>query len=534
MDRNKLLKKLSEDLSANQVYAEYENAISALDASNVRLGIMGQPNTAKTTLINNLLGLNLPVSNLPSQKSYVISYGSELKETPVKDESGVISVTCPSEWLKKYKVEVCEINNDFIPDEMTPMDLCSVVSKFDSCVYLLNAQAALNRTDLFVLENLKDIKMPVILILSRMDLLASQDQHEVIEYLKSNLESHDNISIVEVTDSIKNSMTAIKSSIEKAVSTTNVEAIRKNFENFYLTIAIGKLYEICQAQIDACEEKKVSIDKLANDKILKLDEKSTQWLTVETNLRKRLAETSEKLRCFLDERKQDIIRRLSHDVDVCGDVKLFWEKDFPFRLEEYIRSEMGSATQFVNQELVKTMQWLQDELLKQFRCKISLTTGVVGDKANGPIQNTNEVSIANTQKLKIVTRIGTAATVIAAGALFATSGIGGIIMAVSMVSGLGAEFFMRKQNNDSKEQIKKHIPDIVERANLQIVTDYDSKIMDVTSELISHMQSLKSDWLESSKKSIEQEKAIAFFNFGSAKWDALMARINQLSELLIN
>lgn len=195
---------------------------------------------------------------------------------------------------------------------------------------------------------------------------------------------------------------------------------------------------------------------------------------------------------------------------------------------------MGSATQFVNQELVKTMQWLQDELLKQFRCKISLTTGVVGDKANGPIQNTNEVSIADTQKLKIVTRIGTAATVIAAGALFATSGIGGIIMAVSMVSGLGAEFFMRKQNNDSKEQIKKHIPDIVERANLQIVTDYDSKIMDVTSELISHMQSLKSDWLESSKKSIEQEKAIALFNFGSAKWDALMARINQLSELLIN
>ena len=48
------------------------------------------------------------------------------------------------------------------------------------------------------------------------------------------------------------------------------------------------------------------------------------------------------------------------------------------------------------------------------------------------------------------------------------------------------------------------------------------------------MQSLKSDWLESSKKSIEQEKAIALFNFGSAKWDALMARINQLSELLIN
>ena len=93
---------------------------------------------------------------------------------------------------------------------------------------------------------------------------------------------------------------------------------------------------------------------------------------------------------------------------------------------------------------------------------------------------------------------------------------------------------MRKQANDSKEQIKKHIPDIIERANLQLVTDYDCKVQDVTNELVAHMHTLKADWLESSKKTIEQEKAIANFNFGSNKWDSIMSRINQLGELLIN
>jgi hypothetical protein len=220
-------------------------------------------------------------------------------------------------------------------------------------------------------------------------------------------------------------------------------------------------------------------------------------------------------------------------VDICGDVKLFWEKDFSFRLEEMTRSELSGATQLVNQELIKVLQWLQDELLKQFRCKISLTTGIVGDRTKNLIQNTDEVSVADTQKLKIVTRIGTAATVIAAGALFATSGIGGVVMAVSMVSGLGAEFFMRKQANESKELIKKHLPIIVERANLQLVTDFDTKIQGVTNELIAHMQTLKADWLESSKKTIEQEKAIATFNLSSSKWNSIMDRINQLSELLI-
>lgn len=532
MDKNQLLKKLSEDLSATQIYDEYISNVSSLNTGTVRLGIMGQPNTAKTTLINGLLGTNLPVTNLPSQANYTIKYGDVGNQTTVPDTKGT-EVTVNSDWLKKLNLSVHEINNDIVPDETSPMELCSIVSKCDICIYLLNAQSALNRTDLFILNNLRDIEMPTILLLSRLDLLSEDDQKEVYSYVKSNISDFANVTLPVLSASISKSIPMIKAEVEKSISSVNIKNIRSNFENFYLTIAIGQLYEICQSHIDECSEKKHSIEKLASEKILKLDEKSTQWLTVESNLRQRIFAISDKLRAFLADRKDDMLRRLSHDVDVCGDVKLFWEKDFPFRLEELVRSEMGSATQLVNQELVKTIQWLQDELLKQFRCKISLTTGIVSDRGKNSIQNPDEVSIADTQKLKIVTRIGTAATVIAAGALFATSGIGGIIMAVSMVSGLGAEFFMRKQNNDSKEQIKKHLPDIIERANLQLVTDYESKIQEVTAELISHLQTLKSDWIESSKKTIEQEKAIAIFNYGSGKWDSIMARINQLSEILI-
>jgi len=535
MDKIQLLQKLSEELSSKSIFEDFERNISMLQTDNMRLGIMGQPNTAKTTLINGLVGTSLPVSNLPSQTNYTIS----CKEgSNVPSQNGGVSqatnIVVNSDWLKKNKLTILEINNDIIPDETTAIDLCSLVSQCDVCVYLLNAQSALNRTDLFILDNLNDINMSVLVVLSRLDLLTDEDKDEVFKYVMSNVSEYKNLTVLESKYSIKDSSLAVKNAIDNILKNVDIASIRKNFENFYMTIAIGQLFEVCQNHIDECEEKRVSIDKLANEKLIKLDEKSTEWLRVETTLRQRISSISEKLRNFLAERKEDMVRRLSHDVDVCGDVKLFWEKDFPFRLEELVRSEMGNVTQIVNQELIKVMQWLQDELLKQFRCKISLTTGIVGDRARSTVQNPDEVSIADTQKLKIVTRIGTAATVIAAGALFATSGIGGIIMAVSMVSGLGAEFFMRKQNNDSKEQIKKHLPDIIERANLQLITDYESKIQEVTSELISHMQTLKADWLESSKKTIEQEKAIATFNFGPNKWDSIMGRINQLSELLIN
>lgn len=210
--------------------------------------------------------------------------------------------------------------------------------------------------------------------------------------------------------------------------------------------------------------------------------KSTEWLKIETQLRERLSDTSNKLRQFLTSRESDMLRRLSHDVDVCGDVKLFWEKDFQFRLEELMKLEIQSATQMVNQELIKTIQWLQDSLLKQFKCRISMASGITNENHIDSMTSASNVEISDTNKLKIVTRIGTAATVIAAGALFATSGIGGIIMAVSMVSGIGAEFFMRKQTNDSKENIKKHLPEIINRAQLQVVTDFDQKIQGLTNE----------------------------------------------------
>lgn len=279
MDKKQLLKKLSEELSAEHVYDEYIKDVLSLNTDNVRLGIMGQPNTAKTTLINGLLGTKLPVSNLPSQTNYTINYGKVSEDSLVQENKGT-EIVVDSDWLKNHNLSILEINNDIVPDETSPMELCSIISKCDVCIYLINAQSALNRTDLFILNNLKDINMSTILVLSRLDLLSEEDQNEVYTYVKSNISEFTNVSLPLLSDSISKSASVIKDEVDKSLSKVNVKAIRSNFDNFYLTIAIGQLYEICQAHIDECNEKKHSIEQLATDKMLKLDEKSTQWLSV--------------------------------------------------------------------------------------------------------------------------------------------------------------------------------------------------------------------------------------------------------------
>ena len=530
MDISTILLKLAEELASKSVYDDYLNQVEALKGESIRVGVFGQPCTGKTSLINALLGTNLPVSTLPSERNYHIRY-SESATNAIS--SGDQSISLNSVWLRDKKAEIMEVNADIIPDQTSQIDICKIISQFDVCIFLTNAQAALNRADLFVLQNLNDVGVPALVVLSRMDLLNDEDQNTIVSYLKNHLNGLYKVSVLQLSKAISSSSTEIVDAINLLLSQANVNQSRSNFKNFYMGMAISKLFEICQNHIDESKAKNEAIEKSASNKIAELNSRTIDWLKLETQLRMKTSEITDKLRSVLAKRKDDIIRRLNHDVDVCGDVKLFWEKDLPFRFEEIMRIELNSTTQMVNTELMRTLQWLQDTLLKQFRCKMSLTTSIVSDNSTVITTDGTDVSVADTQKLKIVTRIGTAATVIAAGTLLASAGIGGIIMAISMVSGIGAEFFMRKQSSESKEKIKQVIPDIVNRSQLQIISDFNQKIEEVTSEIIAQLQAMKLDWIEQREKSIAQEKSIAIFNNNPSKWESLMQRINQLAVLIL-
>lgn len=535
MQKEELLKQIAEELSVPTVYDDYVSAAAHVQAgTTLRLVIMGQPNTAKTTFINALLSTSLPTSNLPTDVTYAISYG-ESSTPPAPDATGLQHVCADSAWLKAAACDMLELNNDFTIDDIQTERLWAMLSQCDAVVYILSAQAPLNRTDIEVLRGLNDAGVPTLLVASRAELLAETDFADVVAYVERNTKHLEHVTHFLPHTSLLSE--ALQPQLQEAVSTLlskargTSEASRQYFAHHYFDLALQQLTTACQQKIDACTAKQQDVERIATEKSKALSDKLTLWISVETQLRQRLFEISEKLRSLLSSRQTDVQRRLAHDVDVCGDIKVFWEKDFNFRLEELLKVEVHAGMQMVNAEFSKTMQWLQAELLRQFRCKNAFTTVIGGVDASGLLLSNDDVSVPDTYKLKIVTRVGTAATVIAAGALFATTGIGGIVMAVSMVSGLGAELFMRKQSNECRETIKSHLPDIINRAQTQLIIDFSEHIQSVTTDLAKSLRSLQTSWHEHARKELEQETTIARFNFSPTKWNNLMTRIDQLRAL---
>lgn len=529
MDQSMNLKKITEELSAPEVFAEYQGKVETLDAPFLRLGVLGQPNTGKTSFINTVLETDLKVSSLPSDTDYVVGYA----EKPASStDNGTTEIDTPSPLLKAHNVKVIERTLDFVPEMVTPIQLGEVLAGFDICVYMLNAQAPLNRTDVFTLSNMDELGMKVLVVPSRMDLIDEGGKADLLSYIKATTDKLHNISISSISGAIHDDRGLLQKETSHLIEQCDTKEQRNEFRKLFATVCVGKLYSLCQNKIDACEKQKEDVSKRFETKQKDLDAKELAWLTVETQLRKRLFDISDKLRAGLAAKKDEMLRRLNHDVDMAGDVKTFWEKDFSFRFEEYLRAQTLSFTQLVNQEIVKTIQWLQAELLKQFHCKITFTTSTI-DASSKPGVGTDDVQVADMQRLKIVTRIGTAATVIGAGTLLATSGVAGIVMGVSILSGLGAEFFMRHKANESKEAIKQHLPGMVDKAYLEVVMNFEKKLQNVTDELVAHLQTLKADWVADSHKNLEKEKEIATFNGNPAKWDGIMQEINQVSEQII-
>ena len=519
------IKKVCDTLECQPIYDSLIEKMQRTERKSTVVGVLGTANSGKSSIINAIAGTALPTNPISSMEGYFVD---SVKST----ESTIVST---NEWMKQNNISFVEKVERIFSNETEDIEYCTYFSNMDICLYIIDAQMAYTRNDALLIEHLCKFGIPTIICVSKYEKLTDDAKKEVISYLTDKLPKSDIVSVVENNNftSLVENAKEVTTKIEECNNAEYIKSVRNSFISFFIVDAVSHLYEDCKSKLDKCIEGEQRAETMTAEKMNKISALESEWMRIELALSTRRQNTEEKLRSRLSTRKADMLRRLSHEIEVCSDVKHYWDKELSYRIDDMMRAELQSYTQIMNTDIVNTLRWLQEEILKSFKRQSGFVPSITCTIDNKET-TLDTIEISDNKKLKIVTRVGTAATVIAAGTLLATSGVAGVVMAISMLSGIGAEWIMGRKTKESRTKVLEVLPSILDKCELVYINQISESLKSSYEEILGNLKTSQADWKAKSIATIEEERLIAIHNCGRDKYNKCMDEINEISASLLN
>jgi hypothetical protein len=253
------------------------------------------------------------------------------------------------------------------------------------------------------------------------------------------------------------------------------------------------------------------------------------WMQIEHQLNLRRDKVEEQIRSHLIANQDKTLAFLTYDLDRTNDVKAWWERDMPFRLRHELQAQAAGIAASIDRQLAADRKWLQEELHRQFKYPLALglEPGLALDE---PGVDGRSLPLADAQKLKVVARVGTAAIVIAAGTLFATAGIGGAVVATSLLAGLAAEQWNMHQTSQNREKVRGELNTLVGRGCVSYASDVSAKLKNWYDKVIESVKQVQGQWQQAQIQALQVAKQKADSAAGRTDW----ADILRQSEALLS
>ncbi len=132
------------------------------------VSIIGRPNVGKSTLLNSLVSHKIAITSDKAQTTRNIIQGIYNEE-----DTQIVFVDTPG--IHKPKSRLGKILNK---------QALSLIHDVDTILFLTDASEELGKGDLFILETLKNSKVPVILVLNKIDKIKNEQILKVIDSYK--------------------------------------------------------------------------------------------------------------------------------------------------------------------------------------------------------------------------------------------------------------------------------------------------------------------------------------------------------------
>lgn len=185
----------------------------------------------------------------------------------------------------------------------------------------------------------------------------------------------------------------------------------------------------------------------------------------------------------IDTKADDMLCQMKHDIDWCGDPKVFYEKEIPYRIEMQVRRDMQQWPEVIARQYAADLNWLQG-ILKHLGCQY-FSIPLYDYNIVAPVHLQEKLNLIDIHKTRLYSRIGTLFVALC----LSQFGIGAFVG--SMLCGTGAEELLLSRSGKSKESIKQIMPSIVENYRLQMKARILGVLAEVDSNIMNELNKLK-------------------------------------------
>ena len=248
------------------------------------------------------------------------------------------------------------------------------------------------------------------------------------------------------------------------------------------------------------------------------------WLEIEAELHARRMQLEEHARSTLRAGESEIVENLSADLRQTNDVKGWWKDELPYRFEHELRRTAESLSATAEQRIAGDMQWLRDEIHRRFQWHVTFRDKEMSTLTYENAENLAAPHLSDANRVKVISMIGTSATLLVAGVIFIAS-TGAVPIAIAGVLGGGvAELYIRHATTGDRVKARMAIRKIVREAAQAYVTEAATRLLAGYATLLGALREARLSW--------HAEQATTAMTAPAADetdWDAVLETIRRLT-----